>query len=85
MRIALYPVVASSVGLQAAWMVLNDFRERGTIALDEWAARVKASRWGPVSLGSVVRFDQIREIEERCLPEDVQRDYDRTWGHRTLL
>ena len=84
-RVALYPVVASSVGLQAAWMVLNDFKERGPVALDEWAARVKASRCGPVSLASVVRFDQVREIEEQCLPEDAQRDYDSTWGHRTLL
>jgi 2-methylisocitrate lyase-like PEP mutase family enzyme len=84
-RIALYPVLASSVGLQAAWMTLNDFRERGTVALDEWASRVKESRWGPLSLASVVRFDQVREIEERCLPPDAQRDYDGTWGHRTLL
>jgi 2-methylisocitrate lyase-like PEP mutase family enzyme len=84
-RIALYPVIASSVGLQAAWMTLNDFRERGTVALDEWAARVRESRWGPLSLASIVRFDQVREIEERCLPPSEQRDYDSTWGHRTLV
>jgi 2-methylisocitrate lyase-like PEP mutase family enzyme len=84
-RIALYPVVASSVGLQAAWMTLNDFRERGTVALDDWAKRVRDSKWGPMPLASVVRFDQVREIEKRCLPQSEQRDYDSTWGHRTLL
>ena len=84
-RIALYPVIASAVGLQAAWMVLNDFKERGTVALDDWASAVKTNRRGAASLASIIRFDQIREIEERCLPDDVQRDYDVTWGHRTLL
>jgi 2,3-dimethylmalate lyase len=84
-RIALYPVIASAVGLQAAWMALNDFRERGTAALDDWARTVKESRWGPVSLGSIVRFEEIREIEARCLPAEAQRDYDSTWGHRTLF
>jgi 2-methylisocitrate lyase-like PEP mutase family enzyme len=84
-RVALYPVIASSVGLQAAWMTLKDFRERGTIALDEWARMVKESRWGSLSLASIVRFDQVREIEERCLPQGAQRDYVSTWGHGTLL
>jgi 2-methylisocitrate lyase-like PEP mutase family enzyme len=84
-RIALYPVIASSVGLQAAWVTLNDFRERGTVALDDWAKRVKETRWGPLTLASVVRFDQVREIEEQFLPQGKQRDYDTTWGHRTLL
>jgi 2-methylisocitrate lyase-like PEP mutase family enzyme len=84
-RVALYPVIASAIGLQAAWMVLNDFKERGTVALDDWARTVKESPSGPVSLTSIVRFDQIRDIEQRCLPDEVQRDYDGTWGHRTLL
>src|SRR5262249_30549326 len=50
-RIALYPVIASAVGLQAAWMVLNDFKERGTVALDDWASAVKTNRWGAASPG----------------------------------
>jgi 2-methylisocitrate lyase-like PEP mutase family enzyme len=84
-RIALYPVIASSVGLQAAWMVLNDFKLRGTVAIDDWAQRVQESPCGPVSLGSIVGFSAIRDIEERYIPADIQRDYDKTWGHRTLL
>ncbi len=45
-RIALYPVLASTCGLQTAWDVLNDFRERGPAALADAASRAQASPWG---------------------------------------
>jgi 2-methylisocitrate lyase-like PEP mutase family enzyme len=45
-RIALYPVLASTCGLQSAWDTLNDFRARGPAALADAAARAQASPWG---------------------------------------
>ena len=33
-RIALYPVIAATAGLQASWEALNDLREKGTQAID---------------------------------------------------
>jgi 2-methylisocitrate lyase-like PEP mutase family enzyme len=85
LRIALYPVIAAASGMQAAWHVLNDFKQRGAPALEDWAARVKASPWGAVDLKKVTRAARVQEIEERCLPEESKRDYGSTWGHETHL
>ncbi len=84
-KIALYPVIAATAGLQASWQVLNDFRERGTAALQEWDAANRRSKWGRVDFGALVGQDKIREIEERFLPENKKRDYDTTWGHKTTF
>ena len=69
------------VGMQAAWQVLNDFKKRGTPALEEWAKGVKASPYGAVTLKDVTKAGRIREIEDLCLPEESKRDYENTWGH----
>jgi 2-methylisocitrate lyase-like PEP mutase family enzyme len=84
-KIALYPVIAATAGLQASWQVLNDFRERGTVALQEWDAANRRSKWGRVDFGALVGQGTIREIEERFLPESKKRDYDTTWGHKTTF
>jgi hypothetical protein len=63
--------------------MLHDFRERGTAALADFAQRAKNSPWGPADRGALVGTDFIRELEERFLPADVQRDYDSTFGHRS--
>jgi 2-methylisocitrate lyase-like PEP mutase family enzyme len=85
LRIALYPTIAASAGMQAAWHVLKDFRERGTPALEDWASRVKAGPYGAADLKVVTQAGKIREIEDRCLPDSAKRDYDGTWGHETTL
>ena len=82
-RIALYPVMAATSGLQAAWELLCDFKERGTVALREWDARVSGSRWGRPDTKALLGADKIREIEEHYLPDGQRRDYASTWGHKT--
>jgi 2-methylisocitrate lyase-like PEP mutase family enzyme len=82
-KVALYPALTTNVALQAAWDMLHDFRERGTAALADFAQRAKNSPWGPADRGALVGTDFIRELEERFLPADVQRDYDSTFGHRS--
>lgn len=82
-RIMMHPVIASLAGMQAAWHVLNDFKARGTAALDDWIAGVKASPWGNIELVRVVKGGKIREIEDSCLPDSAKRDYAGTWGHAT--
>jgi 2-methylisocitrate lyase-like PEP mutase family enzyme len=79
-RIALYPTLPASSGLQGAWELLNDFHERGTPALADYAARANASKWGRADFKKLNGNDRIREIE-RHLPATQQRDYDATWGH----
>ena len=82
-RIVLYPVIAAAAGLQAAWHVLSDLRQRGAAALVDWDAAVRGSPWGRAELARLVGAERIREIEERFLPQAARRDYAATWGHRT--
>ncbi len=54
-RIALYPVLASTAGLQAAWDTLSDFRARGPAALADAAARAQQSPFGRTDFRSLSR------------------------------
>ena len=85
LRIILYPVLAATAGMQAAWHLFNDLKRRGKPAIDDWAAGVKASKYGSVDLKTVVKSAKVREIEDSCLPESAKRDYTGTWGHVTPL
>jgi hypothetical protein len=79
-RIALYPTLPASAGLQGAWELLNDFHERGTQALADYAARANAGKWGRADFKKLNGNDRIRDLE-RHIPATQQRDYDATWGH----
>ena len=79
--IALYPVIAAKAGLEASWQVLNDLKERGTRALDDWNAACDASPWGRANAPGLTGTDKVREIEKDHLTDEAQRDYDTTWGH----
>jgi hypothetical protein len=69
------------VGAQATWQVLNDFKQRGPIALEEWTRHMQASAWGLPNVGELVGAARIRELEEQFLPDRLQRDYATTFGH----
>ncbi len=84
-RIVLYPTLASSVGLQAAWHALHDLKARGTDALADIAARAQSCPWGRAELRRIVGFERVQEIEKAFLPESQQRNYDDTWGHVVML
>ncbi|MDE3076294.1 MAG: isocitrate lyase/PEP mutase family protein [Chloroflexota bacterium] len=80
-RIALFPVIAASAALQAAWEVLNDFKQRGVAALDDWGRRSSANPWGPIPRDRLLNSALVRELEDRYLPQALRRDYDHTFGH----
>jgi 2-methylisocitrate lyase-like PEP mutase family enzyme len=80
-RIALYPVFAATVGAQATWQVLNDFKQRGPSALEDWTRQAQSSPWGLPNLGELVGAPRVRELEEQFLPDRLQRDYVTTFGH----
>jgi 2-methylisocitrate lyase-like PEP mutase family enzyme len=84
-KIALYPVIAATAGLQASWQVLSDFKARGTAALQDWDAAARKNPYGRADFRALVGADKIREIEERFLPTEKRRDYDGTWGHKTTF
>jgi len=80
---AIFPAMTTSVGLQAVWEALNDFMERGPVAMAERAAAGRASKWGQVRFDSFAQLTQkeIARIEEEYLPKEKQRDYEHTFGH----
>jgi 2-methylisocitrate lyase-like PEP mutase family enzyme len=85
LRIVLYPTMTASAGLENAWQLLNELREKGNAALADWRAAIDRSPWGRVDRRRLLGTEKIRELEERYLPRDAQRDYATTWGHRTTF
>jgi len=85
LRILLHPAIAASSGLQAAWHVLHDMKVRGSAAIDEWAAAARQTPYGVADLKKIFDAENIRRIEEACLPEEQRRDYARTHGGETPL
>jgi 2-methylisocitrate lyase-like PEP mutase family enzyme len=81
-RVALYPTLAASVGMQAAWHVLHDFKSRGLPAIADWQARMRAGPHGVANFAELTGLPRVRELESDFLPADSQRDYQSTWGHR---
>ena len=65
---AWYPGLTTMVALQANWDFLNDFKERGTAAIDAFLVQASGSKWGTVSNGSVLGAERIREMEDKYLP-----------------
>jgi len=79
---AIYPGMTTGIGLQATWELINDFKERGSIANKD--ARAKMSgKWGNVRFDTFAQFskDDITRIENDFLPKEQQRDYESTFGH----
>ncbi len=82
-RIALYPTIAATAGLQGSWEVLSDFRKRGAKAMMDWHKRVVASPFGTPNVKKLIGYEAIMEVEKRYLPKAAQRDYASTFGHKT--
>jgi 2-methylisocitrate lyase-like PEP mutase family enzyme len=79
----LYPSLTTANGLQATWEVLHEFKERGPVVLDEWNKRAQASRWGivPRTQDPILPAEKILKLEDDFIPKELQRDYDKTFGH----
>jgi 2-methylisocitrate lyase-like PEP mutase family enzyme len=80
----LFPSLTTAHGLQATWELMHEFKERGPAALEEWNARAQKSKWGVVPRAQEPLLDtnKIRKLEEQFIPESLQRDYDKTFGHK---
>jgi 2-methylisocitrate lyase-like PEP mutase family enzyme len=79
----LYPSLTTANGLQATWEVMHEFKERGPIVLDEWNKKTQSSRWGmvPRTQDPILPAEKIRKLEDEFIPKELQRDYDKTFGH----
>jgi 2-methylisocitrate lyase-like PEP mutase family enzyme len=83
----LFPSMTTTVGLQATWDLLNDFKENGVQALRDAQQRARDSKWGAISPQSLLvpSAEQVLELEKKYLPSEQQRDYGSTWGHPTQI
>lgn len=81
-RVALYPTLAASVGMQAAWHVLHDFKSRGLPAIADWQAQMRSGPYGVPSFAELTGLPKVRQLEADFIPPEKQRDYETTWGHR---
>jgi 2-methylisocitrate lyase-like PEP mutase family enzyme len=79
----LYPSLTTANGLQSTWELLHEFKERGPAVLEEWNKKAQASPWGmvPRTQEPILPATKIRQIEDDFIPQDLQRNYDKTFGH----
>ena len=66
---AWYPSLTTMAGLQATWEFLNDFKERGLVAVDEFADRASRSKWGAVSRAKILGEERTLQMEGMYLPD----------------
>jgi len=79
----LYPSLTTANGLQSTWEVLHEVKERGPVVLDEWNKKALASKYGmvPRTQDPILPSKKIIQLEEDFIPKELQRDYDKTFGH----
>jgi 2-methylisocitrate lyase-like PEP mutase family enzyme len=79
----LYPSLTTANGLQATWDLLHEFKERGPVVLEEWNQKAHASKYGvvPRTQDPILPAKKIFQLEEEFIPKELQRDYDKTFGH----
>jgi methylisocitrate lyase len=79
----LYPSMTTSVGLQAVWELMNDFKERGVVAMQDSQKRARDGKWGAINPQSLLNpsTKKVAQLEAEFLPKEQQRDYEGTWGH----
>ena len=79
----LYPSLTTANGLQATWELLHEFKERGPVVLEEWNKKAQASKYGmvPRTQDPILPAEKIHKLEDEFIPKDLQRDYDKTFGH----
>lgn len=79
----LYPSLTTANGLQSTWEVLHEVKERGPAVLDEWNKKATASKHGmvPRTQDPILPSNKIKKLEDDFIPKELQRDYDKTFGH----
>jgi 2-methylisocitrate lyase-like PEP mutase family enzyme len=80
----LFPSLTTANGLQATWELMHDFKEKGPAAVEEWNARAQKNKWGvvPRAQEPLIGIGKIRKLESEFIPESLQRDYEKTFGHK---
>ncbi|MBI4234262.1 MAG: isocitrate lyase/PEP mutase family protein [Chloroflexi bacterium] len=77
---AFYPGLAAFPGIIASWDFLQDFQKRGVQAEREFIERTKSHPLGGLRLFDLVGFPQVREWEEKYLPQEQLAKYEKSIG-----
>jgi 2-methylisocitrate lyase-like PEP mutase family enzyme len=79
----LYPSLTTATGTQETWELLHEFKVLGPAALQKRNDRAQTSEYGAVPRfkDPLLPSQKIHELEEQFIPRELQRDYDRTFGH----
>jgi 2-methylisocitrate lyase-like PEP mutase family enzyme len=79
----LYPSLTTANGLQATWELLHDFKARGPVVLEAWNKKAQESPYGmvPRTQDPILPAKKIQQLEDDFIPKELQRDYDKTFGH----
>lgn len=79
----LYPSLTTANGLQATWELLHEFKKRGPVVLEECNKKAQASPVGmvPRTQDPILPAEKIRKLEDDFIPQELQRDYEKTFGH----
>ena len=64
---AWFPTLTTMAGLQANWDFMNDFKARGTQALEALRAKTAQSPWGIANIGHILGEKRVREMEDLYL------------------
>src|SRR5262245_33612291 len=83
----LYPSLTTAAGVQATWEVLNEFKERGQVVLEEWNNKGLASKYGAVPRyqDPLLPSKKITELEERFIPKELTtRLSEHLWSRPAL-
>ena len=78
-KISLHVGLSTGPANQAGWEALIDFKANGMQALHDWRVgqeKVPAERRMP----RITSYEKVRELEEKYLPKELQRDYEHTLG-----
>ena len=73
-KVALYPVMAASAGLQGAWEVMNDFKLRGPVAMEDWRKRSSAGPFGSANYQRFTGHARVKKLEDEFLSTSTKRD-----------
>jgi 2-methylisocitrate lyase-like PEP mutase family enzyme len=85
LRINLYIGLMMPLAANAVWHALKDFKVRGEEAILDRVNEIKASPFGAVNMPALTGEALVRELEQKFIPADQQRDYAATWGHPTYF
>ena len=79
----LYPSLTTANGTQETWELLHEFKQRGPAVLEERNKKALSSKYGAVPRfkDPLLPSKKIHELEDQFIPQELQRDYDKTFGH----